>query len=105
MCFWFFFFFNDPATPEIYTLPLHAPLPISPTPWSPFNASFSNGVIAVSVSLGGPLPPLRHGNLRLRQRLFPRERLAQTLEHAAPFGVARPPPHLARVTFLKHHRA
>src|SRR3989440_11275087 len=25
----FFFFFNDPATPEIYPLPLHAPLPIS----------------------------------------------------------------------------
>src|SRR2546427_1130539 len=24
----FFFFFNDPATPEIYTLPLHAALPI-----------------------------------------------------------------------------
>src|SRR3989337_697323 len=24
-----FFFFNDPATPEIYPLPLHAPLPIS----------------------------------------------------------------------------
>src|SRR3712207_7559290 len=25
----FFFFFNDPATPEIYTLPLHDALPIS----------------------------------------------------------------------------
>src|SRR3712207_6981154 len=25
-----FFFFNDPATPEIYTLPLHDALPISP---------------------------------------------------------------------------
>src|SRR2546430_13506300 len=25
----FFFFFNDPATPEIYPLPLHDPLPIS----------------------------------------------------------------------------
>src|SRR2546430_14514296 len=25
-----FFFFNDPATTEISTLPLHAPLPISP---------------------------------------------------------------------------
>src|SRR2546422_6974980 len=25
-----FFFFNDPATPEIYPLSLHAPLPISP---------------------------------------------------------------------------
>src|SRR2546430_1915568 len=26
--FFFFFFFNDPAPPEIYPLPLHAPLPI-----------------------------------------------------------------------------
>src|SRR2546425_4345136 len=26
----FFFFFNDPAPPEIYTLPLHDALPISP---------------------------------------------------------------------------
>src|SRR3989454_9116276 len=26
----FFFFFNDPATPEIYTLPLHDALPILP---------------------------------------------------------------------------
>src|SRR5258708_1651990 len=28
--FFFFFFFNDPAPPEIYPLPLHAPLPIWP---------------------------------------------------------------------------
>src|SRR2546422_4549593 len=28
--FFFFFFFNDTATTEIYSLPLHAPLPISP---------------------------------------------------------------------------
>src|SRR5258707_2620205 len=28
----FFFFFNDTATPEIYTLSLHASLPISPGP-------------------------------------------------------------------------
>src|SRR2546430_16633494 len=27
VCSFFFFFFNDPATPEIYPLPLHAPLP------------------------------------------------------------------------------
>src|SRR3712207_7163009 len=27
----FFFFFNDPATTEIYTLSLHAALPISPS--------------------------------------------------------------------------
>src|SRR2546429_5713538 len=29
----FFFFFNDTATTEIYTLSLHDALPISPTPW------------------------------------------------------------------------
>src|SRR2546430_7375182 len=29
-----FFFFNDPATPEIYTLPLHDALPISRRPAS-----------------------------------------------------------------------
>src|SRR2546430_12381542 len=28
----FFFFFNDPATPDIYPLPLHDALPISPRP-------------------------------------------------------------------------
>src|SRR5256884_7561107 len=28
--FWFFFFLNDPATPEIYPLPLHDALPICP---------------------------------------------------------------------------
>src|SRR2546430_13877654 len=27
-----FFFLNDPPPPESYTLPLHAPLPISPAP-------------------------------------------------------------------------
>src|SRR5256885_10666436 len=29
-----FFFFNDTATTEIYTLSLHDALPISPEPWS-----------------------------------------------------------------------
>src|SRR5256885_11049279 len=29
-CFSYFFFFNDTATTEIYTLSLHDPLPISP---------------------------------------------------------------------------
>src|SRR3989440_402027 len=29
---YYFFFFNDPAPPEIYPLPLHAPLPISRCP-------------------------------------------------------------------------
>src|SRR3989442_2658849 len=31
----FFFFFNDPATPEIYTLSLHDALPILPLPRLP----------------------------------------------------------------------
>src|SRR4030095_6997869 len=30
---WFFFFFNDTATTEIYTLPLHDALPISAQGW------------------------------------------------------------------------
>src|SRR3712207_6966053 len=30
---WFFFFFNDTATTEIYTLSLHDALPISLTDW------------------------------------------------------------------------
>ena len=33
ICFVFFFFFNDTATTEIYTLSLHDALPISPPPW------------------------------------------------------------------------
>src|SRR5258707_12540275 len=45
-CVFFFFFFNDPATPEIYPLPLHDPLPIfrstaKHTPASPGRASLS----------------------------------------------------------------
>src|SRR2546430_17723994 len=31
----FFFFLIDPPTPEIYPLPLHAPLPISRAWWAP----------------------------------------------------------------------
>src|SRR6266705_6506713 len=34
----FFFFFNAPATNEIYTLSLHDALPISPTPAGPGSA-------------------------------------------------------------------
>src|SRR5438105_5843612 len=33
----FFFFFNDTATTEIYTLSLHDALPISPWPRAPFS--------------------------------------------------------------------
>src|SRR2546423_12675947 len=38
-CF-FFFFFNDPAPPEISTLPLHAPLPILCLAWLPLGFAF-----------------------------------------------------------------
>src|SRR5216684_1528269 len=34
-CFSFFFFFNDTATTEIYTLSLHDALPIPPSPYAP----------------------------------------------------------------------
>src|SRR3989442_12706655 len=37
---YFFFFFNDTATTEIYTLSLHDALPISPPPPSPTNDPF-----------------------------------------------------------------
>src|SRR2546423_14516037 len=35
----FFFFFNDTATTEIYTLSLHDALPIYPVPCSPYAAA------------------------------------------------------------------
>src|SRR6266481_9953976 len=35
LCFCFFFFFNDTAPTEIYTLSLHDALPIRPRPTSP----------------------------------------------------------------------
>src|SRR2546430_6418664 len=47
-----FFFFNDTATTEIYTLSLHDALPISP-PWTGWSRSRS----AVSPSLPPPPPP------------------------------------------------
>src|SRR5260370_34730501 len=44
----FFFFLNDPAPPEISTLPLHAPLPIcpsaGPTSGNPASASSASTV-------------------------------------------------------------
>src|SRR6266566_4510817 len=49
----FFFFFNDTATTEIYTLSLHDALPIAPSPSSP-SASCSS--CSVSRSRRGPPP-------------------------------------------------
>src|SRR3712207_8983549 len=51
-----FFFFNDTATTEIYTLSLHDALPISPTPRSieddrPRTGLLSRGVLPMAVTL------------------------------------------------------
>src|SRR2546429_9423302 len=69
----YFFFFNDTATTEIYTLSLHDALPIStstirlwrsraiscstPGRWSPHWTHAINGIRAVSLS--GPRPSTR----------------------------------------------
>src|SRR5256885_15529223 len=37
----YFFFLNNPATPDIYPLPLPAPLPISPA-WTPASGQHDN---------------------------------------------------------------
>src|SRR3981189_2445907 len=64
----FFFFFNDTATTEIYTLSLHDALPISPpalpgfngntglsvTPWRPVHPSRASGCSSLSTPRGFP---------------------------------------------------
>src|SRR5256885_16714611 len=42
----FFFFFNDTATTEIYTLSLHDALPISPQPTAPITTNLCGRVEA-----------------------------------------------------------
>src|SRR5258707_12366259 len=49
----FFFFFNDTATTEIYTLSLHDALPISA--WSYHGPGTSTGGAAVLVIVNGPI--------------------------------------------------
>src|SRR5256885_10951899 len=49
---WFFFFFNDTATTEIYTLSLHDALPISPPPHSSPQYCRKLGRTEKSVSTG-----------------------------------------------------
>src|SRR5437867_5500616 len=48
----YFFFFNDPATPEIYTLSLHDALPISTTRMVFFFAP----AIAPAIAIAAPRP-------------------------------------------------
>src|SRR3712207_9070610 len=50
----FFFFFNDTATTEIYTLPLHAALPISSRPCSPRRSSRWAGSWPAGTGSGRP---------------------------------------------------
>ena len=52
LCGFFFFFFNDTATTEIYTLSLHDALPICNKKWS--------------VKKAGTLPQLEPGSIKSR---------------------------------------
>src|SRR2546429_6499324 len=56
-----FFFFNDPATTEIYTLSLHDALPISPPPRQRHSRHQNRSWLAVGLpnSHGTALPPMR----------------------------------------------
>src|SRR3712207_7882525 len=64
-----FFFFNDPATTEIYTLSLHDALPISPGPGGarqgPDGAARRRGH-RLRADLGDRDRPLRHGRAGAR---------------------------------------
>src|SRR2546426_12703026 len=44
----FFFFFNDPATTEIYTLSLHDALPIWPVARVPASRTYCLGMVTVA---------------------------------------------------------
>src|SRR5207249_10796511 len=59
----FFFFFNDPAPPEIYTLSLHDALPISPRPFACRSAGCARGAPGSGGSSPRPCPgpPGREG--------------------------------------------
>src|SRR5256886_5770336 len=69
----FFFFFNDPAPPEIYPLPLHDALPISGgrRPAVPRLGPAAPVPRAVPVGDGGAPPPLRPGRHARRRRRVP----------------------------------
>src|SRR5229473_7630453 len=49
----FFFFFNDTATTEIYTLSLHDALPISPTPFTPSGFTWGSCSSTKATSIRG----------------------------------------------------
>src|SRR5258707_11632694 len=51
-----FFFFNDTATTEIYTLSLHDALPISTFLFTPITAKAANGDFSFPLQLGAGVP-------------------------------------------------
>src|SRR2546429_7010115 len=56
-----FFFFNDTATTEIYTLSLHDALPISQDPPAAASHSASSSLDRLSSARAPPAPPWRRG--------------------------------------------
>src|SRR2546430_17654343 len=56
----FFFFFNDTATTEIYTLSLHDALPISPTPTFRLTAAKNQAMLFLA---GGDCSSLARGQI------------------------------------------
>src|SRR3989442_5123847 len=63
-----FFFFNDTATTEIYTLSLHDALPIYPHGWSRNARSTRCLGIAISGSRAASPAAVAHGGRRSRRR-------------------------------------
>src|SRR5258708_36615996 len=61
-----FFFFNDTATTEIYTLSLHDALPISPVD---FTNAVIDGSVTVTDTLGGSLGTVSYTEDRKSTRL------------------------------------
>src|SRR5256885_17185443 len=81
----FFFFLNDPATPEIYTLSLHAPLPIFDWNPPPPRLAVAPAVALQELLLSGP----HRAQLLPRHRLQPRRRRRQRHRQAQPPGRRR----------------
>src|SRR3712207_505841 len=107
-CSYFFFFFNDTATTEIYTLSLHDALPISnlalvaedpSTTWTPTTVDdwYGGGERTVEVASGSavwystglPAVPIRWVMVHDRQGAFPTQALLCTDLGAEPEQILR----------------
>src|SRR3712207_9096794 len=78
----FFFFFNDTATTEIYTLSLHDALPIYLRRAAPHRVDVRRRAVRHVPALGGQPrpPPRRRGGQRRRRRQRPHRRPAEDLD-------------------------